>query len=371
MSCAVSLSPLPIQIARTETIATYRVRPLNDPRWIPFLQKHPRASVFHSPAWLNALSQTYGYVPVAYTTSPPTTELRTGLLFCSVKSWLTGRRLVSLPFSDHCDPLVDRTIDLQVLMTAALQDAQRAKLKYVAIRPLQQWEVVTSNPRTTVPYAFHQLDLSPGLATLFSNLHRSSTQRKIRRAEREGLTYQEGSSVPLFESFYELFQLTRCRHNLPTPPRQWFVNLMSCFGNSLKIRVARKKDGRAVAAMITLGFKDTLIYKYGGSDSKFNHLGGMHLLFWRSIVDAKNAGLRFLDLGRTNADQQGLITFKNRWGATQSTLTYVKYAVAGEPTHWFDLPSPGWKSRRSKQILALLPLGALNVLGEFLYKHVG
>ena len=371
MSCAVCLTPLAIQVARTEPIVTHRVAPLDDPRWIRFLESHPRASVFHSPAWLKALSQTYGYVPVAYTTSPPTTELRSGLLFCSIESWLTGRRLVSLPFSDHCDPLVDSETDLQVLMTAALQDAQKEKLKYVAIRPLQHWDIVTSIPCTTMPYTFHQLDLNPGLSTLFSNLHKSSTQRKVRRSEREGLIYQEGSSQPLFESFYELFQLTRCRHNLPTPPREWFINLMRCFGKSLKIRVARRKDGYAVAAMITLRFKDTLVYKYGGSDSKFNHLGGMHLLFWRSIMDAKNAGLRTLDLGRTNADQQGLITFKNRWGAAQSALTYFRYAVAGEPTHWFDLPSSDWKSRRSKQILALLPFSALNVLGDLLYKHVG
>jgi len=371
VSCAVSVTPFAIQVARTEPVVTHQVAPLDDPRWLRFLEKHPRASVFHSPAWLKALLRTYGYVPVAYTTSPPNAELRTGLLFCSVESWLTGRRLVSLPFSDHCDPLVDSKIDLQVLMRAALQDAQKANLKYVAIRPLQPWDVVTPNPCTTTPYTFHQLDLNPGLSTLFANLHKSSTQRKIRRAEREGLIYHEGSSMSLFESFYELFQLTRCRHNLPTPPREWFINLMSCFGNSLKIRLARKRDGRAVAAMITLRFKDTLVYKYGGSDSKFNNLGGMHLLFWRSIMDAKNAGLRSLDLGRSNADQPGLITFKSRWGATQSALVYSRYAVAGEPTHWFDLPSSDWKSRTSKQILALLPLSALNVLGDLLYKHVG
>ncbi len=371
MSCAMSLSPLAVPVARSELHATYRVHPLEDPRWDRLVQWHPRASVFHSPAWLKALSQTYGYSPVAYTTSAPGTDLRTGLLFCSVESWLTGRRLVSLPFSDHCEPLVDSESDLQLLATAALQEARKEKCKYVGLRPLRHVDIVTSCPRTTVAYTFHQLDLSPDLTTLFSNLHKSSTQRKIRRAEREGLMYQEGSTLPLFESFYRLFQMTRGRHNLPSQPREWFINLMSCCGDTLKIRVARKKDGQAVAAMITLRFNDTLVYKYGCSDSRFNNLGSMHLLFWRSIMEAKNAGLRSLDFGRTNADQQGLITFKNRWGAKQSTLTYSRYAVSGEPTHWFDLPSSGWRSRTAKQLLALLPLSALNSLGDFLYKHVG
>jgi hypothetical protein len=29
------------------------------------------------------------------------------LVFCRVRSWLTGRRSISLPFSDHCEPLVE------------------------------------------------------------------------------------------------------------------------------------------------------------------------------------------------------------------------------------------------------------------------
>ena len=37
--------------------------------------------------------------------SPPDEPLENGFLFCRVESWLTGRRLVSLPFSDHCEPL--------------------------------------------------------------------------------------------------------------------------------------------------------------------------------------------------------------------------------------------------------------------------
>src|SRR5256886_3244169 len=35
----------------------------------------------------------------------PDQELQNGIPFCVVRSWLTGRRLVALPFSDHCDAL--------------------------------------------------------------------------------------------------------------------------------------------------------------------------------------------------------------------------------------------------------------------------
>jgi hypothetical protein len=83
-----------------------RIDPLRDPRWSRLVSRHPQASLFHSVEWLAALKDTYGYEPRAYTTAARGEELENGLLFSSVKSWVTGSRLVSAPFSDHCDPML-------------------------------------------------------------------------------------------------------------------------------------------------------------------------------------------------------------------------------------------------------------------------
>src|SRR6266481_4360846 len=85
----------------------YEVDPLRDPRWQTLVEQHPHASVYHTAGWLQALHHTYGYEPVAFTDSPPTSDLKKALLFCDIRSWLTGHRMVSLPFSDHCAPLCD------------------------------------------------------------------------------------------------------------------------------------------------------------------------------------------------------------------------------------------------------------------------
>lgn len=348
----------------------YCIQPLRDPRWDAFLQAHPRASVFHSSAWLSALSRTYGYEPVAFTTTPAGQELQNAMVFCRVESWLTGRRLVSLPFSDHCEPLVDKEDDLEVLTAAIELDSIREQWRYIEIRPLEPFKMVTALHHTAVPYTFHQLDIGSDLDTLFRNCHKSSTQRKIRRAEREGLTYSEGSTEALLDQFYGLFTVTRKRHKLPPPPRKWFANLMDRFGDALKIQVA-SHQGRPIAAILTIRYKQTLVYKYGGCDARFNNLGSMHFLFWKAIQSAKASGLRFFDFGRTDAGQQGLITFKNRWGATQSVVTYSRYSVSEQCAHAFDLSAAKWKSRATKYILAHLPLGALSTIGRVLYGHIG
>ena len=65
--------------------------------------------------WLRALQKTYGYEPIAFTLSAPSEALKSALVFCIVRSWLTGKRLVSLPFSDHCEPLLEHPEQFRTL----------------------------------------------------------------------------------------------------------------------------------------------------------------------------------------------------------------------------------------------------------------
>ena len=71
---------------------------------------------------MQALKQTYHYEPVGYTQAAPGEEFSSALVFCRVKSWLTGQRLVSMPFSDHCEPLVDSATELQALLKPAQEN---------------------------------------------------------------------------------------------------------------------------------------------------------------------------------------------------------------------------------------------------------
>jgi CelD/BcsL family acetyltransferase involved in cellulose biosynthesis len=360
------------EVARSvsETKLAHCIEPLQDQRWEEFVRRHPRASVFHSSAWLQALSRTYGYQPIAYTTSAAGEKLESGMVFCRVKSWLTGQRLVSLPFSDHCEPLVDTPKDLEPIAAALEQESRRGRWRYLEMRPLQRVAMITSLRHTTVRYTFHQLDLGPDLGTLFRNCHKSSTQRKILRADREGLGYREGSTKDLLDDFYRLHTVTRRRHGRPPQPRRWFVNLMDCFGAALKIRVAFK-GACPVAAVLTILHKDTLVYKYGASHPRFNNLGSMHLLLWKAIEEAKTSGLHFFDFGRTESGQQGLITFKQRWGATQSDLIYSRYSLSDDVTHTFEPFSANWKSRVAHYLLAHMQPRVLSLAGRVLYRHVG
>ena len=79
----------------------FLANPICDPRWPEILKRHVRASVFHTPGWLEALRRTHGYEPVIYTTTPPGVELTNVVVLYRIHSRITGRRMVSLPFSDY------------------------------------------------------------------------------------------------------------------------------------------------------------------------------------------------------------------------------------------------------------------------------
>jgi hypothetical protein len=342
----------------------YHIDPLQDPRWRHLLLEHPSASVFHASAWLEALRRTYGYEPFVLTTSPPGRELKNGLVFCRINSRLTGRRLVSLPFSDHCEPLLDGHEDIEQLLCSVESLVEEENLRYVEIRP--------ANARLKGVPAFgkckefwlHRIDLRPSLDELFHSFHKDCVQRKVRRAEREALSYEEGRSESLLQQFYHLLLLTRRRQQLPPHPLNWFRNLIGCLGDEISIRVA-SKDGYPIASIVTVRYKDALVYKYGCSDARFSQCGGMQFLFWRAMQEAKKKGLQEFDLGRSDCDNAGLVTFKDRWGSSPSALTYWRY-----PAPNVENLRPGWTTRVAKRMLALMPDGILTMAGKLLYRHV-
>jgi CelD/BcsL family acetyltransferase involved in cellulose biosynthesis len=347
-------------------IAMNRIDPLTDPRWPEFLQSHPRASIFHTPGWLEALRRTYGYQPVAFTTSGSASGLADGLVFCCISSRLTGRRLVSLPFSDHCEPLTSSLENLTEFLRSLEQNLKKEKWRYVELRPLNSLGSSLSGFEENQTAFCHILNLAASQDEIFRSFHKDSIQRKIRRAEREKLTYEEGRSEQLLDQFYGLLLRTRRRHQLPPQPRAWFHNLIDCLGDQLKIRVA-SRDGQPMASILTLEFKSVMVYKYGCSDATYHNLGPMHLLFWKTIQEAKEKGLKDFDLGRSDADNAGLVEFKDRWGATRLTLTYLRYPPEMKKAD----SQESWGARVAKQLFTHMPDGLLEVTGKLLYRHVG
>ena len=335
-----------------------------DSRWEDLVNQHPRASIFHQRGWLQALSFTYGYEPCVLTSAAAGKPLQDGIVFCRVSSWITGTRLVSVPFADHCEPLVEDGGDLLEFVSHMQAECDRRHWKYVELRPFSGIQQQRLGLRPSSSYWVHELDTRPSLDQIARGLHKNSFRRKIRRAQSEKLSYEVGTYQQFVDEFYRLMLITRRRHRLLPQPRRWFHNLVSCMGDGVQIRMVRK-DGIPIAAMLTLRHRALVVYKYGCSDKRFHKMGGMPFLFWKLIEECKSSGIDGIDLGRTDLTNEGLIIFKNRLGATRNPLTYYRY------TNQKALRMPNWESQDFGSLFSILPDAVLSNAGGLVYRHIG
>jgi hypothetical protein len=344
------------------------VNPLSDRRWDELVAGHPKASAFHQRSWLEALALTYGYEPVVFTTSSPTADLENGLVFCRIKSWLTGSRLVSLPFSDHCEPICDSAEELNALIGGSQATFDFKHGEYLEVRPTSE-DFGRSGAglgfHPAARYFLHLIDLRPEVDELFRGLDKDSVQRRIKRAEKAGLVERCGSSDELLRHFYGLFVVTRNRHHLPPPPYAWFQNLLHCQGKALEIRVAYL-DEIPIAAILTLRFRKICYFKYGCSDARFNKFAATPWLLWRAIVAAKSNGALEFDLGRTQVDNAGLLAFKNHWVSRHKQLTYWKFPGTSSR----DM-ADGRMLKIAKRVFSHMPQRLLVATGKLVYRHIG
>lgn len=343
--------------------ALHIIDPVTDRRWDDLVATHPNASVFHHSGWLRALGATYGYKAVVVTNAAPGEPLREAVPFCIVDSWITGTRLVSLPFADHCEPLLNSS-DVPAALAAFLRaECDQNRWKYIELRPLKMDAGENSLLAPASSYWFHTLDLTASIEDIFRRFDKDSLQRRIRRAERENLAYEKGRSEQLLNEFCGLLVMTRRRHQSLPQPRAWFRNLAKNLGENLQIRVARK-DGSPIAALLTLRFRNTAVYKYGCSNERYHHLAAMPLLFWKLIEESKAEGIEQLDFGRTDLGHDSLVRFKDNFGTARRQITYLRYPVT-QPgrsvTSWSGL----------RRVCSLMPDAALSLAGRLAYRHMG
>jgi hypothetical protein len=308
---------------------------------------------------------TYDYKPLVLTSTPEGQPLSNGIVFAEIKSWITGGRLVSLPFSDHCDPLLHEADQISSLIPWIEAQSKTRRWKYIEFRPLSS-ELNSGSPiKPCHTFWFHTLNLTRSLEEVFLGFHPNCMQRRIRRSERAQLSYERSCSSENLRDFYKLLMITRKRHQSPPQPLAWFRNLITCLDTNLDIRVARK-DGVPIAAILTLRHGTTVVYKYGCSDHTNHHLAAMPFLFWRLIQESKAEGAEQIDFGRTDLSNEGLIAFKDHFGTIRRRLTYFRYQNQenGNTAEMRRLHS-------AARLFSLMPDVVSSRLGRLLYRHIG
>ena len=335
--------------------------PLIDGRWRERVRQDPRASAFHTPEWLDALRRTYGFAPVVYATGGD--GLRSAIPFCVVASWLTGKRLVSLPFSDHCEPLLDDPAQLGAILERAAADARRNGWRYVQLRPRVHAASVPGFERDESNYLY-AIDLRPDLDVIFKGIKRDNRE-DIKKADRRALRHVVGRDDAFVRAYFRLHAMTRSTQGVPPQPYAWFQNLARCLGEMLEVHLLVQDDA-PIAGLVSISFRDQIMVKYTASDPVRDRQGMGKSLLWKTIVRAKERGATMLDWGRCEPEHHGLAQFKERFGAVRSDLVYLRNPPAPADRH-----RPSWAARAAKSVVPRMPVTVLAAAGRVAYRHVG
>ena len=331
-----------------------------DNNWWNFIVTNEKVNIFHHPNWIELFAECYGFKPVILTITDPKGEIRAGLPILEVNSLFTGRRWISLPFTDHCAPLYQEKQNLKKLtdeMVSLSKDPRNPIIELRENYPNHE------NIHTYNNHVLHTLNLEPDPEAVFKNFH-SMHKRNIKKAQKNGIFIEIDTKQKQLEQFYRLHLHNRRSKGLPVQPKVFFRHLQKkLLDQGLGFILSAYLGSRCIAAYIFLHWGDTLTYKYGASDHNFLDSRPNNLLMWEGIRWGCENGYQFLDMGRTSLSNTGLREFKSKWGAKETPLTYCRISRTKEatPNHYFE--------RLMNTIIQKSPAFVCRATGELLYKH--
>jgi CelD/BcsL family acetyltransferase involved in cellulose biosynthesis len=338
------------------------LNPIADPDWDRLVVSHPDCTFFHSAAWAEVLSKTYGHQPL-YFRCFQDGKLVALVPIMEVHSPITGRRGVCLPFTDFCDPLMFGEGASALTLDMLLEVARERKWDHFEVRGKWSFE---ASAKPVMAFYGHKLDLRSGPASLLMRF-KSSTRRAVRKAERSGLTVKATRTREAILQFYRLHAQTRKRHGLPPQPLSFFLNIHEAVINpGLGFVVIASSGQHSVAAAVFFRFGQKAVYKFAASDARFLNLRSNNLVMWEGIRYLAQNGAEELDFGRTALSHNGLRRFKLGYGAKEEKINYLKFdAVLRPRATGFEADSD-----LHSAIFGRLPL-ALNCLaGALIYPHL-
>lgn len=352
------------QTLTSETYETY------ESELARFIACHTDEPFYYQPSWLDLLGRLYSYPIHALTTRDANGDLTGFLPVMAIASPLTGRRVVSLPFSDCCAPLATNDEAANALLDQAQALAREERARYLELRAgssaaLDERADFARNDL----YARWVVPLETDTQAVWRRV-KSTAQRQVKKSQREAVAVRAGESVADMDAYHHLHLLTRSRkHGMPAQPLRYFRGLWETFGPTGNVRVLlAEKDGAVIAGMILLVSGATVRYAYGASDEAFLKYGPNDALMWEAISWAAANGYQRFDMGRTARDNPGLAQFKRNWGALEEPLPYYySPAVAGLAS----TSEESWKYRLLTSCWRRLPLGVAERLSGVVYRHLG
>lgn len=286
----------------------------SDPTWAE-LTEASDSDVFASPVWARVLRDGYGFDVLARLVVDESGRAVAGMPLVEVDD-ARGKRVLSLPFSDFCDPIVTDASDWDYLMGAHSRDDRPLTVRFLHHRvgESEGWQEAGS-------YAWHRVDVTRSPDEMWDSL-RSSARRAIRKARSAGVEVMAATRPEELRAFFEMhLQVRKHKYGLLAQPYRFFEAIWEHFlGRGDGLLLLARAKGEIVGGTLNLKWRDSLYYKFNASSLTQLEVRPNDLLMWEGMVRAHEQGLAWVDLGVSDWDQEGLIRYKDKYATEEGTV---------------------------------------------------
>jgi len=339
------------------------INPVNFTGWNDLIFQMNGYSIFHSSQWAKLLSNTYGYKP-CYLVIEKEGRILAVVPMMIINSFITGRRIVSLPFTDFCKPLLTEDNSFNFIFDEIIKFGKKENLNYIEFKDDNKQHNYDNS--TTFQYR-HKLILDKTDEEMFSSF-RKGTKSKIKKAIKEGVEVQIDNSFDSIKRFCQMNYVTRRRHGLPPQPTSFFNNLYKyLISKNLGFIVLAKKENQVAAGAVYLTFGKKVFYKYSASYPEYRNLSANNLVMWEAIKHSLSNNFEEMDFGISESSNEGLRVYKNGWGVEETKINLYKYDLKKDMFVELNTRVSGFHNK----IFNKAPVLLLKLFSSIFYKHFG
>ena len=302
---------------------TVPVDPEAEPRYDAYVAGHPRATLYQRSAWARILRDSYRFVPRYLALTDDGGEFHGVLPMVYKKGLVSSARIRSLPVFQWGGPLAD-TRDQEVMLVRAAREMAAGSESLLAILSTEDYSAQLPDfvsdvlpPRWVVRIDGDLDERRAGWRKTSNNLFRS-----LKKADKAGLAFREGTSERDLSRFYRLYLLTMRKHrSLPRRLRELERTRDLLEQGEWRLFVV-ESGGEIAAGGVFHVFGGTVELIYNGSEERLLDLRPNHALYWNVVQWAAARGEDTFDLGRARPETP-LGRFKAQWADPLPNYRYT------------------------------------------------
>lgn len=331
----------------------------NEKAWGNYILHSSSSHFYHQIGWRNVVHKTYRHKPI-YLVAYEKENIKGILPLFLMKSMIFGKRLISMPFGPYGGTVTDDDNVKELLISQAKKLTEEHKLDYLELRYPRKPDLDLPQHMMHISMV---LELNEDSEIVWKKLDKKA-RNSTRKAMKSGLTFSLDREH--LHDFYNLYALNMRELGTPVHKYGFFSNLLDEFPENVYIANVHHEN-KAIAGMIILTFKDTMISGWAASDSRFLNKNPNNILYWETIKYGCENGYKYFDFGRS-IKGSGTYNFKKKWATTPKQLHYSFYLNKAREIPRVDPHNP--KYEKSIKRWQRLPFWVTKILGPRIRKHI-